>query len=108
MIRCVWSIIRRCYSKRLLNIIIICLEGLWLAEAYGKYCDDNKMAYIEPDKMKCQKRCEQDANCIGISYTDNDTFDFLCYHKHTKLPLSVIPTLLAFLNNVMFIDCCVK
>ena len=68
-----------CYSKRLLNIYIIRLEGMWLAKVYGKYCDDNKMAYIDPDKMKCQRRCEQDANCIGISYTYNDTFDFLCY-----------------------------
>ena len=34
---------------------------------------------IEPDRGECQKLCEQNTDCVGISYTNSDLYNDVCY-----------------------------
>ena len=62
------------------NCTIVFLIGLlWPSETNGKYCKANKVRQTESDKMECQKLCEWNANCVGISYTNGEQYNDVCY-----------------------------
>ena len=54
------------------------LEQLWASESNNKYCAANKVSHIEPNKLGCQGFCEQNADCVGISYSTTSYTD-ICY-----------------------------
>ena len=63
----------------MLNFIAIGSKDLWLPESYYQYCSGSNVGATERDKIKCQKLCEQNINCVGISYTNNKKYDHVCY-----------------------------
>ena len=67
------------YLIRMLNFITVGSKELWPPESYYHYCRVNKISYTQPDKIECQKLCEQNGNCVGISYTNNGKDTHICY-----------------------------
>jgi len=55
------------------------LEQLWASESNNKYCSANKVRHTEPNRLGCQRLCEQNANCVGISYTNSGSYTDICY-----------------------------
>ena len=55
------------------------LEQLWASESNNKYCNANKVRHTEPNKLGCQWLCEQNVNCVGISYTNGERYTDICY-----------------------------
>ena len=52
---------------------------MWLLEAYARTCDGNNIKHTEPDRLECQKLCELNADCVGISYTNSELYQDVCY-----------------------------
>ena len=52
---------------------------MWLLEAYARTCDGNNIKHIEPDRLECQKLCELNTDCVGISYTNSELYQDVCY-----------------------------
>ena len=57
---------------------VLLLGQLWASESNNKYCT-NKVRHTEPNKLGCQGLCEQNANCVGISYTNSGSYTDICY-----------------------------
>jgi len=60
-------------------IIIEGNEQLWASESNNKYCRANRVRHTEPNRLGCQRLCEQNANCVGISYTNSGSYTDICY-----------------------------
>lgn len=60
-------------------IILFLIGQPWPPETSDKYCDSNNILLTEPNKIKCQYLCEWEENCVGISYSDREGFDDVCY-----------------------------
>ena len=55
------------------------VDRLWLAKTNAAYCKNNNEYLNEPNKHSCQKICQDDENCVGVSYTNNGQFSNICY-----------------------------
>ena len=53
---------------------------LWNAEGTNMYCPNNRRT-ITKEQLSCQQSCEDDLNCVGISFSnaDNESTSKLCY-----------------------------
>ena len=62
---------------------------MWNVAIKNVHCP-NRQFHFEPDKLVCQKLCEQNENCIGVSHTDNELYEFtsVCF---VCLDDSVVP-----------------
>ena len=59
-------------------ITIYCIE-LWQVETNDKVCTSNNVRHIEPDQYECQRHCENNADCVGISYSNAENYRHLCF-----------------------------
>ena len=60
-------------------IIVYFIDKIWPSESNDKNCYNHWEYHTEPNKFECQKLCEQKANCVGISYTNAETYGNLCH-----------------------------
>ena len=54
------------------------LIGLWSLQSSNVYCHNHKRLIVENQK-ECQDKCEDDEECVGISYGYNEMKWDLCY-----------------------------
>ena len=59
--------------------IVFLIGQPWPPEVNDKYCNSNNVYHTEPDRIECQDLCEWEENCVGISFTDREGFDDVCY-----------------------------
>ena len=52
---------------------------MWPPESYDENCNGNNLKYTQPDRLECQKLCELNADCVGISYTSSEMHQAVCY-----------------------------
>ena len=62
----------------------IIAPNIWPEEAADQYCPDNRGKYsnwgnLVTDQESCQKQCELDNECIGISYSHDSVFTDWCF-----------------------------
>ena len=54
------------------------LTGLWSLESSNVYCHNHNRLIVANQK-ECQDKCEDDEECVGISYGYNEMKWELCY-----------------------------